>query len=196
MKRFKLIKQCAVALLCMGLLPFVSQAVSLTVGDAFTLGTINPGSPSSAADEAGYINTLIGLALNGSTTIPRPPAGPANDNVVVRSNNAFASLPTASAVGSVRDETGENEGDFGSGFQYLVAKYGPNTVVWFVGGLTGEFEVPEEAVVGSATRRLGLSHTTLITPGGGGSGVPDGGSTFALMGMVLSSFAFLRRKLS
>jgi hypothetical protein len=90
----------------------------------------------------------------------------------------------------MKDETGSNEVDLGTGgFTYLLAKYdGPHGVseVWNVQGLTGIVEIPDSLGIG-----LGLSHWTLFGPGT--PGVPDGGTTAMLLGAALGSLGMARR---
>ena len=79
--------------------------------------------------------------------------------------------------------------DLGTGgFLYLLAKYdGPNggDEVWNVQGLTGLMTIPL-----TGFGQYGLSHFTLF---GGGTQVPDGGTTAALLGAALAGMGFLRR---
>ena len=177
---------CAVSL---GLAPKV-QAITLDLGSAEYLGMIRDGVPSDPTSEVSYINTLIGLAPGGTTT--------SGANTFDRSDNVFGALPTAVEAGAFKqDPAGPGVVDLGSGWQYLLGKYGnlgqedvqQASVVWYVGGLTGTVEIP------TGEGDDGLSHWSLYNPGNG-NGVPDGGTSFALLGLALGGLTLLRRKLS
>ncbi len=74
---------------------------------------------------------------------------------------------------------------------YLIGKYdagNAGTVVWYVGGLTGEVTIPQNFLGGT---QFGLSHWSLYR--GEGTTVPEGGSTLALLGLVLLGVHLLRR---
>ena len=84
--------------------------------------------------------------------------------------------------------------NLGSGYLYLLAKYdGPNygSAVWFVGGLTGEIDIPSGAG-GTSGSQFGLSHTYLFNPNG--TSVPDGGTTMMLLGGALACIGALRHR--
>ena len=70
-------KKTMFAIVCViGLLMAVTnaQAISLTIGDAFYVGSINDGIPSNPADQQGYVAYLITLAKGaGDTRFRRVP---------------------------------------------------------------------------------------------------------------------------
>jgi hypothetical protein len=151
--------------------------------DTHVVGTVSPGAPADAADVATYINFMIALAPGGSGTF----AG----QDITRTTNLFGSLPTATATGSVSNDTGTNIIDLnaiGGTFTYLFAKYdGPNdqSVVWNISGLTGILTIPLFGPSG-----YGLSGWILFNPGGA---VPDGGTTAMLLGAALGALGMVRR---
>src|SRR6266480_5609334 len=155
-------------------------SIGLSIGDAHELGFASPGLPSGDADRTLFVNTMIGLALGGSTHVIIGP----HDNLVTRSNNDFGSLPTA--VFALNG--GTTTIDLGTGlYSYLFAKYdGPNfgAEVWYVGNLSGIITIP--ATGGG----YALSGWTLFGPGGR---VPDGGPTVMLLGAALCGIGILRR---
>ena len=172
------------AAFCAVMLAFSHNASALTIGDSQELGFVDPGLPASDADRTLFVNSLIGLALNGSTHVIIGP----HDNLATRSNNDFGPLP--SAVFALNG--GTTTIDLGTGlYSYLLAKYdGPNygSEVWYVGNLSGIITIP--ATGGG----YGLSGWTLFGPGT--TQVPDGGITVMLLGAGLGALGIARRFMS
>jgi hypothetical protein len=155
-------------------------AINLTIGDAHELGFVDRSLPTTVPSATLFVNTMIGLALGGSTHVIIGP----RDNLVTRSNRAFGPLPTA-----VFALTGYTKTiDLGTGlYSYLFAKYdGPNfgAEVWYVGNLSGIITIP--ATAGG----YGLSLWKLFGPG---VAVPDGGATVMLLGAALAVLGTARR---
>ena len=166
------------------LVAFSHNASALTIGDSQELGFVDPGLPAGDANRTLFVNTMIGLALGGSTHVIIGP----HDNLVARSNNDFGPLPTA-----VFAQNGSTTTiDLGVGlYSYLYAKYdGPNfgAEVWYVGNLSGIITIP---AFGLAGQNYGLSGWTLFGPGV--PGVPDGGATVMLLGAALGALGMARR---
>jgi PEP-CTERM motif len=176
-----------VAVCSLGLAAQVS-AISLTTSSPQFLGVITPdgGSPET---EAAEINVLI-----DPTQVPLGSTDVLIDGQLYdRSTNSCGTCPDATAVGSVANETGNNTGDFGSGFTYLKAKYDAaqaGALVWYVAGLTGTFDVPSEFGTCGETG-CGLSHWLLLNPGGNNVAEP---STTLLAGLAFAGIAFFSRK--
>ena len=171
------------AAVCAVMLALSHNASALAIGDSQELGFVDPGLPTGDANRTLFVNTMIGLALGDSTHVIIGP----HDNLVIRSNNNFASLPTA-----VFALTGHTTTiDLGTGlYSYLFAKYdGPNfgAEVWYVGNLSGIITIP--ATAGGH----GLSLWKLFGPG---VGVPDGGATVMLLGAALAVLGTARRFLT
>ena len=126
------------AAFCAVMLAFSHNASALTIGDLQELGFVDPGLPAGDANRTLFVNTMIGLALNGSTHVIIGP----HDNLITRSNNDFGTLPTA--VFALNGNT--TTIDLGTGlYSYLYAKYdGPNfgAEVWYVGNLSGIITIP------------------------------------------------------
>lgn len=157
-------------------LGFASQAsaISLTEASPEFMGSIIPSVPSDPEDEVDYINALKDLAPGGSTTVGK--------NDIDRSANVlcYSNCPDASPFGSVKDESGSNTGNFGSGFTYLLVKYGGGALVWYVAGLTGDFDVP------ATFDGKGVSHWSLY-------GVPEPNSIL-LVGFALVAVGIAGRR--
>lgn len=179
----KLIIAVGVIVCSMGLAAQVS-AISLTTSSTQFLGSITPDGGSSET-EATQINHLISMAVNTSETF--------DGNDYVRDDGSCGTCPAATAVGSVKDDSGGNTGDFGSGFTYLKAKYDAaqgGALVWYVAGLSGAFDVQETfGTCGSSG--CGLSHWVLFNPGTNNVAEP---STTLLAGLAFAGVAFFGRK--
>jgi hypothetical protein len=180
MKTLKYIAVIALAAASLVALPTIANA--LTIGDSQELGFVQFGIPSGDSDRLTYVNHLIDMSLGTSDT--------ADGQDYTRSNNFFGALPDAVLAGLVNG-TGTSVDLGSSGYLYLFAKYdGPNygSEVWYVGNLSGTQTIPAEA------GGYGLSGWTLFNPGNG-NGVPDGGSTLALLGIAMAGLGLLKRKL-
>ena len=172
---------------CGAMLAFSPNAKALAFDDTHVVGTVTPGAPANPASVADYINFMITLGL-GQTEV-HDFGQPEGEQTISRSNNVFASLPTASATGAVSG-TGTTINLGTGGFTYLFAKYdGQNDLsfVWNVADLTGIITIPALGPLGH-----GLSGWVLF---GGGNSVPDGGTTVMLLGAALGALGMARRYL-
>ena len=176
--------------LVMALTATTAQAAPLTTSDTTFLGTADPGSPASLADEIFYINYLLGMALNDTDTGVNPPPDPPNTlYTFVRSGNACVGCPLATATGATQvDGSGPFTIDV-SNFTYLLAKYGNTAYIWNVSSLTTVTVTSTLAGV-----QNGLSHYALFNPGT--VTTPDGGTTLGLLGLGLMGLGYLRRRLA
>jgi hypothetical protein len=176
---------------CAVMLAFTNNAradTALTTSDTHVVGFVTPGAPADAADVANYINFMIALTPGTSGTYH---PGQTDQQTISRTTNLFGSLPTASAVGSVGDSSGNNVINLdGLGtFTYLFAKYdgqNDNSVVWNIAGLHGTLTIPLFGPGG-----YGLSGWILFGPTG--PAVPDGGTTVMLLGTALGALGMARR---
>src|ERR1700740_1826256 len=102
---------------CAFLLAFASNssAISLTLSSTQFLGDVIPALPESPADDAQFVNAMIGLGLNGTTTVTIG----SHDNTVVRSGNTLSPLPTADSL--TVTTPGSMTFGSGSGYTYLYA---------------------------------------------------------------------------
>jgi hypothetical protein len=179
MKKMKLIPTCKLALLCTAvcatMLAFSPNARALTIGDNHELGFIIAGNVGDATRTL-FVNHLIGMAEGGSDVLM--------GDIFFRSNNHFASLPTAVFVSTTTTANPPTQVSINIGtglYSYLYAKYdGPNagTEVWYIGDLSGTITIP-------GFNGYGLSGYTLFGPGG--QGVPDGGTTAMLLGTAFGA---------
>jgi hypothetical protein len=180
----------------------------LTVGTSgpYIVGEVIPGVNygnfgGQAGGDAVMVNTLIPMGLNTSKTVSGQGVGSALTDYF-RSGNAFSPLPTAVTTGALFQSgggltlvNGNNyvELTLPAGFTYLAAKWdGPNggAMVYDIAGLAAGtvIDLPNVAF------DHGMTGWTLLD--GNGGTVPDGGATAILLGMSLTGFGLLRRKLS
>lgn len=183
MKKFALLAiVCAAALM---LAAPNASATALSAGDAYYLGSIDPGAPASATDEVAYINHLITLSPGGTDTVVQ--ISPPKDWLYTRSSNVFAALPSVTTASGIQGSTTPITGIDVNGFTYLLAKYGNVSHVWYVVGLT---TVDLESSIGTAG---GLSHYSRYGYDEF-QRVPDGGMTLMLLGGALVGLEGLRRR--
>jgi hypothetical protein len=161
---------------------FAANAIPLVLNDTSSqyLGSVTKGTPTSPGDEVGYINTLIGMGAGTTSSL--------GGNTFVRSDKSFGALPVASLlIDWDKDDTNPSNVIDITGWTYLYGKYGSGNdhvgaLVWFVGDLTGQVEIP----------RHKLSHWSVFNPK---TSVPDGGMTVMLLGATLLGLGALKRKI-
>jgi len=164
------------AAVCAAFFALNHNACALSVGDSHELGFLWPGAPISNQNNTTYVNHLIGMAL-GAFDI-------ANNQIYLRSNNDFGSLPSA-VLALNGTGTSVNLGAGGI-YTYLFASYaGLGAEVWYVGDQHGVITIP------GLFNLCGLTKWTLFGPAG--VGVPDGGITAILLGIALGTLAICRR---
>ena len=169
---------------CAALLAFShdANALALQIGDSHELGFVNY-VPAGDNARLAYVNQLIGMAAGSQ--------GDFFGRHFTRSGNVFAQLPQAVLNGAVKNPSGNNVVNLGTGglYTYLLATYSSNsrTEVWYVGDLGGTITIPLSA------SGYGLSGWMLFGPGV--PGVPDGGATAMLLGAALVALGVVRRHL-
>jgi hypothetical protein len=171
-----------------------ASTLALDFGDAYYVGRIVDGIPSSEALEAVYITYLLRLAP-GDPQIQLPGGSPPEGELYDRlGSSLMLPLPPLVTAG-VKDESGGSI-IWVSGVGYILAKYdqanpGAGAYVWYVGGLVGYVSVPTHSPSTLDDKgkevRYGLGHTTSF-------GVPDGGATLMLLGATLFGLGVLRRR--
>jgi hypothetical protein len=193
MKRMMMFAACALAL---GLGAVSAQATTLDITTNTTtavfLGYFEPGIPPEQSQQIQYLNVLLGLAPNAVGNYNNPP----HFQTITRSAFACPSCPASAVLSGNHREESEDPGfsntpNLGTGYQFLVGHYGGGrpggeSLVWWVGGLTGDVTIPLEA-----TNDRELSNWTLYNPT---TSVPDGGMTLMLLGGALLGLEVLRRR--
>lgn len=194
MKKMKMLV--IVFALALGLGAVNAEAVTLTVSSAEYLGMINPGVPAGDRVQLRYLNHLLGMTPGTSdndVSFPRPPG---NEQDFVRSSNDCggvdcSTLAPVRLAGSYRNETGSRTVNLGTGYTFLIGKYGGGaahgrSLVWFVGNLTGDIQIQRRA------NGRALSNWTVYRPT---TSVPEGGMTLMLLGGALLGLETLRRRI-
>jgi hypothetical protein len=186
--RFSKMTKAAAAIGCISVGGFVTQAaaLSLTFDQVRFLGELDRG-PGSGIKEEQYVNRLAGMSLGTMFMV--------GGRAYTRSGNLFDSLPAADFASRVKHA---NTGIVLDGtYDYLLARYSSAaTMVWYVGGLSGSFNIPA-----SYDQDNGISHYSLfhglppsVSPPLVGSAVPETGSTLALLGVGVTSLGLLHRR--
>jgi protein with PEP-CTERM/exosortase system signal len=173
------------AALAIAFIPATSSAATvLTTSTPEYLGSVDPGSPSSPTDELAYINTLLSLSANSSTTI--------GGHTYTTSSNDCAGCPPALLTGNSGniDTSGPVLNLDVTNWTYLLAKYADVSYVWNVANLT-TVDIPATLNNGQGN---GLSHYILFNPTTP-TGVPDGGTTAGLLGLAMLGIGYLRRRM-
>jgi len=165
-----------------------SSAITiLTTSSSSYLGHINDGIPSSEALEAGYINNLITLAADAA------PIGIGTETYDRVGSTLAGPFDPAVATGAVKSDRTPAQGSSidATGFEYVLGKYDGDkagSLVWYAaGGFSGEVTLP------ALSGQYELSHISLFNAS---PRVPEGGSTIALLGLVLAVLALVRRQIA
>jgi hypothetical protein len=167
---FKTVTKIAATL---AVISFMSVAKALSLSDAGVVGKVVPGTPASVTEERGYVNKLLSMGANQSTTL---------------SGNTYTTGATdynGTVTGGTQNNTGSNAG--ATSFLYVLAKYGQDSWVFNMNDFAGN--IPLNIGTGGQ-----LSHYTGF--GTRTTTVPDGGATVALLGVGLLGLGAVRRKLS
>ena len=194
-------KLVAIASACVMVLGLTAtNASALAVGDQYFIGHVNDGIPSSEAEEAQYINSLLVLSAGAAAAPCTVPSAVTETCDRIGSTLNVSGFADATATGSFKQDTGTPNSIDVTGFTYLLAKYDATKAgswVWYVGGLTGVQTVPQalgSCGTAKAPSGCGLSHITLFNPST--VTTPDGGLTVGLLGLSMLGLGYLRRRLA
>jgi hypothetical protein len=188
------------------------SAYAVTIGANELLGIIVPGVPSNEANQMAMINGLLeGWVIPGPTpdvlgyndgaatgsVLGNNPADGGSEVYTLKYSAStlipFSAPLATSHSGNVQTPTGNRTFNLGaSTYQWVLAKWGPDAAVYYIGNLAAGTEVTLSlAGTGFSPTGHALSNYTLFN---GRTSVPDGGSTAALLGSVLVAFGMLRRR--
>ncbi len=174
-------------------------ANAITINDPGVVGIVVSGEPASIANEVTFVNAMLALGANGTTSVT---IGAHTQNITASGTDYNG---TVSEVGAFRLNADISQGVPNpaftlnvSGYDYVYAKYdGPNggAVVWYLGG--ADFTLPSTSAnlwypnANRPQNGYGISHWT-----GFGRNVPDAGTTLVLLGGSLIGLGALRRRFS
>ena len=181
----KLIKNFGTAVLAVAALSVSANALS-----------ISPGSEIDSGPETGQaaIDAIILPLIAPSTEVYKQDVGGAESGSLAGS---YQTTFNADQSGGTVDYI---SGPIVNPTAYLLVKDGAQDPGWYLFNLTAlGWNGTEDLVLSGFWPNQGsISHISLYGgPGGGGqTGVPDGGSTVALLGLALAALAVARRKLA
>ena len=188
----------AAGLACSCLLVTSARAITIVDLSHYGVATFNPFIIPSVVNNS-YVQNAI-TTFNGGT----PTADGETYTKTQGSLTPNAPLPDSLSLGgNVTVDNGPlsfniDLGATGAGNYLLAGWDGPQGIhaVYYIGGLTGIIslnnDIPGNNSDGQPFSRKGLSNYWLS----GGSNVPDGGSTLALLGFALTGVGLLRRKIA
>jgi hypothetical protein len=176
---------------------FVGEARAISLVQANTIGFVVPSEPANPATETARLQFFIDLYNGGSAIAPDN-----NQYTLVLGSALPPTLPSPATFGTTIPANALNPLPItiSNPYLYLMAKFGPDSVYYYLGGQTGSLDalyIPP----GLGGTGNGLSHISLFNQigsggGGGGASVPDGGLTSMLFGGGLLIVGLVRRKVS
>ncbi len=177
-----------------------AQAIPTPVGANRVLGIIQPATPARESNERVMVNGL----LEGWTGVPGYNGGASSGTVMGDNPNdpktetytlkftGDTLIPAPPNAPLVRDndwykvDTSDPVIDLGAfRYDWVLAKWGKNAEVYYIGDLTGTIELTRVNL-----DKGGLSHYTLFNR----AAVPDAGHTLALLGLGLMGLGYWARR--
>jgi hypothetical protein len=201
----------SIVAMLLGLL-FCQGAYAITIGADQLLGTIDPGTPANLKNEMVMVNGLLegwgdvkgyndgalsGTVLGDNPDDPnRPKKNPRLEVYTLRFSSSTY-IPDAGeaplAVSGKKVNTCNTRIHLGkNSYEWVLAKWGKDSAVYYIGGLTGELELTLGGT-GWDKKGHGLSHYTLFH--GKPTDVPDGGLTISLLGLALGALGLASKKI-
>ena len=185
---------CALGLVALTATKAAAIDITLTFTDAYYVGQIVDGIPSSVADEMGYISDLITLAP-GAPPTAIPPSTETYNRLNSTNNGPFPDPNTLIGTKFDMRDGWPTSLISVNGVTYILAKYdahnpGAGAYVWL---LTGLLPVDTVTLPTLSPGGYGISHYTVF---GAVPTVPDGGATLMMLGGALVGLGALRRRFS
>jgi hypothetical protein len=145
---------------------------------AFIVGSVDPGSPASPSAETGYVNFLLSMGANQTTTSGGKQyiTGSYDASVVTLDN--YLKFDPPSNTASV------------TGYQFVLGKFGNESWLWEL-GINETFVLPQNfSDINNAGG--GISHYSVFnsTPN---NSVPDAGSTIVCLGVALFGLGSMKK---
>lgn len=187
---FLLLRRASLVAVVLIAVTFAVQARAITLTAANMIGYVTPGTPANPENETSRLQFFIDLRNIGIAVAPDGNEYFPNFDV----GQFPATLPGPATLATTI-VTGTLPVVISSPYTYLMAKFGPDSVFYYLGGQTGSLDalfIPN----GLGTNGNGLSHISLFNQTGESPRVPEGGATVTLLGGALALLTLVRRRWS
>ncbi len=187
----------------LGFLCTAAHAIPTPVGANRVLGIIEPGTPANEANERNMVNGLLdgwdsvwgyndgaasGTVLGDNPNDPNPPDKPEKYTLKYTADTLIPAAPAPLVNDNdwYRVNSTNTVIDLGHfKYDWVLAKWGKNAEVYYIGDLTGEIQLQRINF-----SKGGLSHYTLFNR----TAVPEAGQTVALLGLGLVGLGWYARR--
>jgi hypothetical protein len=154
----------------------------------FSVSGIGSYTPASSLNNDADVTTAVNLLVNWYNGGANPTGGGTTFTLSAGSGVPGPLRPAPITFG-FKDESAPFVDVNSATFSYVLGKYGNAAYLFYIGNLPpGSYSLPNTLVAGGNS----LSHEVAFAAGG--TSVPDGGTTMALLGLGLLGVAFMQRK--
>jgi protein with PEP-CTERM/exosortase system signal len=142
--------------------------------------------------DADDIENITGTSAELTAAYKSDQGGPDSGSFASSYNTAYSNTETDPQDASITYNSGQPV--ITGNPIFLLVKDGNHIPIWYIFDISGWNGMETIDLRGFWPDGGAISHVSIYTPGG--TRVPDGGSTLALLGLALTSIGLLRRKLT